>query len=499
MGRRKKSAQTAELDRDLIEHILLLGLRTVEEYRQWCDRNGFSNRLGKSRKKLQRERSHARDAAAQERLRHKKRERRNMVEVISAICKGRVIESDLTEPHLIRLCHLLHDRKPQHERQINRQALLRLFAHLHQCRTKFFDGSPVIAMLGEWPGNTFVEALALVAAHAPSWLRPVENWKPRSHSGRRQFASLLRHLFARYDDMPLFFDTVWFAGRTREAAERRGWYLHVGRGQNIRHCQLPIPFTKKMAHHFMHAPADVTVEQALRWGQVHGLGGDERFVRALFGTRLGEDFEHNEFWETVIRWFISHPMLDLAHVGPIIDYLYHQRFVPEHVHWAPGHREESPPPQPHLSMKGRTPESLLRRVQTWHRTLSNDNTHQIRQWPPSGIEGFEFLEGSERGGNLKCWTIRELLSSKALTAEGRQMKHCVATYASSCARGHCSIWTMEIETFGGHTKAVTLEVRHGVRLICQARGKANRLPTEKERNIIHRWATAGGLKVASYV
>lgn len=61
------------------------------------------------------------------------------------------------------------------------------------------------------------------------------------------------------------------------------------------------------------------------------------------------------------------------------------------------------------------------------------------------------------------------------------MKHCVATYASCCARGHCSIWTMEIESFDGTAKG------------------ANRLPTDKERGIIRRWAAQAGLKIVSYV
>ena len=303
----------------------------------------------------------------------------------------------------------------------------------------------------------------------------------------------------KYDGVPLFLDAVWFSGRTKQAAERRRWYLHVGRGQNIRNCRLPIPFTKKMAHHFLRAPNDVTIEQALRWGQIHGLGGDERLARATFGTRLTEHFEHDDFWRTVVSWFVAHPMLDRAHVGPIIDYLYDQRFVPEQVYVAPGHREDALPPQQNLTMKGRNPDVLLRRVNEWHRSLFSNNRHQIRQWQSHGIEGFRFSEGSQESQNLKCWTIRELLSSRALLAEGRRMKHCVATYASSCAQGHCSIWTMEVESFGGITKAVTIEVRNSQRLICQIRGKANRLPNDKERGIIRRWADFAGLRIPNYV
>jgi hypothetical protein len=87
-------------------------------------------------------------------------------------------------------------------------------------------------------------------------------------------------------------------------------------------------------------------------------------------------------------------------------------------------------------------------VEAWHRTLSRAQQPKA-QWLPSGIQPFEFIEGSEKSHNLKVWTITELLSTKALVAEGRTMKHCVATYAHSCASGVCSIWTLEVETFEG--------------------------------------------------
>ncbi|MCA9128590.1 MAG: PcfJ domain-containing protein [Planctomycetales bacterium] len=500
MRRKNRQALTEDSDRDLLNHIVDLGLSSVEDYRDWCGRHGFSRKLNKNCNQRGREKLFSQQYAAQKSFERKRREKRNQADILHAVCTGELTDDAVTLPYLKRLCQVLrHDQGPKHERQINRSALIRLLTHLNGCRAKFFEGSPAVASLGQMPGNTYVEALALIAAHPTSWQRSVEDWKPRSHSASRQFASLLRHLFVTYDDMPLFFDVVWFAGRTKEAAERRSWYLHVGRGQNIRYCKLPFSLTKKMAHHFMHAPHDVTIDQALRWGQVVGLGGDERLARAIFGTRLAESFEHHDFWATVIRWFVSNPLLDRAHVGPIIDYIHFQRFVPEHIYVAPRHRVEAGPAQPNFSMKGRTPEVLLRRVNEWHRTLANDNRQQVRQWQSFGIDGFEFVEGSQKNGTYKCWTIRELLSSKSLMSEGRQMKHCVATYASSCARGHCSIWTMEIQSCEGFTKAVTIEVRNNARLICQVRGKANRLPTEKERKIIQRWAESADLRLASYV
>ena len=154
-----------------------------------------------------------------------------------------------------------------------------------------------------------------------------------------------------------------------------------------------------------------------------------------------------------------------------------------------------PPPPPGLCMTGRTPEGLLRQMEDWHGRLAMADRHPVRQWKSSGIDDFEFEEGARENHSLKYWTIRELLSSKALLAEGRRMKHCVASYVQSCTDGHSSIWALEVESFEGRAKAVTIEVRNPSREVCQVRGKKNRLPTEKELSVIRRWAAREGLTV----
>jgi hypothetical protein len=165
---------------------------------------------------------------------------------------------------------------------------------------------------------------------------------------------------------------------------------------------------------------------------------------------------------------------------------------------AQGVIERRGPPQPNLVMGGRTAAALVRQVDAWHRQLARMD-QPVAEWRPCGLPGFEFVEGSERGANLKIWTISELLSAKALTAEGRAMKHCVATYARSCARGHSSIWSMRVETYEGRRQQLTIEVRNAARLICQARGRCNAPANEKERSLLRRWAIVAGLSVANYV
>lgn len=319
--RHKRTERENEQDPDLLNHISGLGLDSVESYRDWCAKNGFSKRLNKHWKVRSCESYFASQETATQRFRQKKLETRKPLATLEGICDGRITEVEVTQAHLKRFCAAVHDKRAtNYERPVDRTALKRLVTHLLKCRTKFLDDAPAYAGAGRLEGDTYLEAIALIASHSSAWLRPLEDWKPATRNTRRQFASLLRHLFAKFDDVPLFFDKVWFSHRGKAAAESRRWYLHVGRGKSIRECQLPISCTKKMAHHFMQAPPDVSVSQAFRWGQIHALGGGEHLTRAVFGTRLAEVFDHDDFWSSVLRWFIANPMLDRAHYGPIIDY-----------------------------------------------------------------------------------------------------------------------------------------------------------------------------------
>lgn len=491
--RKPKKEHPDTPDPDLLEHIRFLGLTNVQDYANWCVQHGFSRRTDKHWRLRLKERTYAQRATADARLARKKQELRRPAKVIERIFSGELQEDQVTQPHLRAVCRAW---KSIEDSRCMRTAYQRLLEHVIAC-SDLVSAQPVVSQFGRQPGNTFVAALLALACHSRAWLRPVSDWRPQTHNSRRQFASLARHLFAEWP-IPAFMDSVWFLGNDQQAERQQRWFLHIGRGRNLRTADLPLPYTKRMAHYFLQAPADFTVEAALRWGQIRALGGSERLIRAVSATRLGTDFQHHEFWTTVLQFFIDNPMLDLAQVGPIIDYIYHQRFVSVDVFVAPGVLEARGPVQPNFTMKGRTPASLLRQVGTWHRHLARTTQSKV-EWRPSGIKGFEFVEGDERGGNLKIWTITELLSTKALVAEGRTMKHCVATYAHSCANGTCSIWTLEVETIAGRSKILTVEVENDSRSICQARGKCNMLPGDKHRGILRRWAEKAGLVLASYV
>lgn len=508
-----------QLSRDVLNHLSQLGLKTVTAYRQWCADNGFGRGLNKNKAKRAAELAAARANRGSSAADFQRLCQRQPIKALQAICVGDISRAHLPCPELSAFSKAVTDAaRSKHEPRLNRAVLGNTIKRLSEKRAKFI-GSAITQRSSSLSDCNTLIALARVVQYRDHWVRPLEQWIPRSKSARRQFESLLQHLFAKYEPMPTFFQQVW-ASNGQSMGRYRGWYVRVAQGENLRKCKLPITYTSRMAHWFMRAPNSFSIAQAIRFGQVIGLGGDERLARMIAASRLSDDFAHNTFWVTVIRWFVAQPLLDPVQVGPIIDYIHFQRFVPEHVligfnrPMDDADRAAVGARQPNFSMRGRTAATLMRQVNRWHQGLANSNRQQICTWIPSGISAFSLIEGGEvraddsvddsaslklqrddSESNVKHWVIRELLSSAALVAEGRQLNHCVASYASSCRTRRSSIWTMEVERFSGVKKLLTIEVNLRTRAIVQIRGKNNRLSNEKEQSIIRRWAAKANLKV----
>jgi hypothetical protein len=333
----------------------------------------------------------------------------------------------------------------------------------------------------------------LLSLSAFDWLRQVEDWEPAGDNPLPRFTSLARHLLAAYP-VPAFMTSVWFQGADAVSRRQQGWYAHIGAGRNIRKADLPLPYTKMMAHHFLEAPDHLSAEAALRWGQVRGLGGSKSLARAIVATRLGHSSDSEEFWATVVQFFVNHPDLDPACVGPIVDYLHHRRFVPQDGFVEDGVLTGLGPPQPDLSMKGRTPRSLLRQVGEWHEQLKMPRNLATLDWKPSGIGAFRHVERDADAG-LRCWMICELTSGDQLRREGMAMRHCVASYARACARRTTSIWSMRFEDGDRRFRVMTIEVDPSTRTIIQARRRGNAPPNEKALGVLRRWAGREGLRL----
>lgn len=325
-------------------------------------------------------------------------------------------------------------------------------------------------------------------------VRDIEAWKCRSNSARRQLSELIRHLYAKYHT-PAFMEAAFTqSGNNGMSFIEQEWYIHVGGGQNIRTAaKLPFPLTKMMAHFAMQAPPDLNIKQALRYGQVLAMKGSERMAKALAVSRLSrENLGHEDFWITVVNLFIQHQdMMDVSQIDPVLDYIHNQRFVP-----AQNINGVLRPPQPNMTMKGRTPETLIAQTEAWHRQISRSKINGVPIWNSCGINGFHKTEGE--GPHAKHYSIVELTKAVDLKAEGSAMSHCVGSYAGSCSAGRTAIYSLRyvegVDTF----RVVTIEVTVNSRMIVQVRGKRNAKPNGVAARFIRAWAQKEKLQIAGH-
>ncbi len=358
-------------------------------------------------------------------------------------------------------------------------ALLRLLSHVER-------HSQLLRQTGS------AMATARLAIGSDAWMRQPEAWKPTSRNATRQFASLARWLWASYE-VPELFDQAWH----NDDPDAHGWFRHLGAGRSLRTAPaLPCPLTKRESLHILQAPRDLSIRAAIRWGQTVAIGGDARLAKAVAATRMQAEFQDDRFWLSVIRFLVRNPMLDSVHVGPIIDYVWSQRFEPRRAFGADGQLVELSPAQPNLSMAQRQVGPLLVEVRRWHRDLGRLYSRVKLQWPPSGIAPFCFTEGG--GAAQVTWECRELLFTDALIAESQRMQHCVASYDGTCARGKASIWTLERREGDALSEPrLTIEISLPQRCVAQVRGRHNRLPDQEEWRVISRWAEQAGLEAPS--
>lgn len=476
MARKQNKMSEKQQDRNamIMMYARAYNLHSIDEYKIWCMQNGFNASLNKTRSQLDREYQDYKLKAASKKLKKHKREG-NTHHVIEKIYRNEVRYTDLSNDILKAISKGF--KKSQNKRLL-RDVLLKLDE-----KTKLLNHID------------YVKGIISFVAHFTVWLRPFNEWKPKSRNVDRQFSSLARHLFAKYD-VPLFMDSVWQKGD----GKAKGWFIHIAQGKNIRTASsLPIKMTKKMAHYFIQAPSSYDAHSAFRWAQIHALGGNKAIADAITETRMVREFKDEAFWLSVIRFFIANPLLDTRLYNPVVDYIWNQKYENRIVFVERGVVHEAGPEQPNFSMQGRTPAALVKQVENWHRRLGRETRGGSLQWKKSTIADYKYVEGKAKQHNMKIWTINELLSSDELIAEGRTQNHCVATYARSCFSGSTSIWTMDKQENTLRQKLLTIELHNQSKTIRQIRGLRNRTATSTEMETIRRWAHKNGLKLANYI
>jgi hypothetical protein len=337
--------------------------------------------------------------------------------------------------------------------------------------------------------DAILGGLLALSGSRNDWLRPVEEWQPQGANPIPLFSSLAHHLLADYPVPPVLL-SAWFQGDTWVGRWQQHWFIRAGRGTSLRAVGFPLPLTRRMAREFAVAPAHYPIPFALRWAQVRGLGGPDDLARAVAATRLGREFDNDEFWTSAILFLINRPTFDLALVEPVVEFLQDQKFQPRRVIVGEDTEVGLEAPQPDLCLKGWTLDSLRRRVEAWKSRRKEEAQRTLIRWGRSTIG--EFLGRDEAG---RAWTIRELLDSDDLAAEGKAMDHCVATYTDTCSRRLATIWSVGVEGADGRERVATVEVDPASREVVQAKARSNDDPDEPCLAIVRAWADREGLKV----
>jgi hypothetical protein len=327
--------------------------------------------------------------------------------------------------------------------------------------------------------QNYLTALSLLAEQHRSWVREPEGFRPEHRNLERGFGELARHLLAQYS-LPAFLDNLFLRPRTQTPAE---WFGYLGKGGSPVHLpELTIPLTRHMGHHFMHPPTGVSVLQALRYGQVRGLGGSERLAQAVFNTYLGTHLgnRRQEVWRhTLFLWLAQQEEMDQDTLSMLLEYL-----------------ESRQADDASFMMARRSLAVLLREAENWRGWAPPKAIEPDRRFEPSGFPGGAWVLGE--GVDCAGWSVAEILDMPALRREGRAMQHCVATYAQQIVDGECAIWSLQRDGVQATKRAVTIQVDRANRSIVQVRGKGNRNPTRVEKAVIERWAAEASLKVDYY-
>lgn len=312
------------------------------------------------------------------------------------------------------------------------------------------------------------------------WINPVETWKPRGKSVESKYRSLLGHLLLRYP-VPNFLYEELSDNNANVRRQRITLMHHIGQGGSMKAAvkkgMLPSTLTKKMQHALLQVRGRITLPWAVREAQITVLGGDRRLVRAVQESFLGQQLgQAEEFWATVLIWLCNQDMLDPAQVGPILDYIRNVRGQEGGEDW---------------TIRGRTVTTIMRGMEEWHTNLARVRKIEGHRYDPSGFVAGRYEFKRKKG--MDVWTVTEILTSKDLAREGREMSHCVYSYSWSIQRGRVSIWSVQLN----RERVLTVEVVNERNAIVQVRGKANRTATVQERSVLFRWAQENNFTLTS--
>lgn len=353
-----------------------------------------------------------------------------------------------------------------------------------------------------------VPALIRVAIYSEQWIRSPSSWSSSpSASAGDQWSDLLRHLFTRWP-MPRFFDSAWLQPGCPIYLER-DWFCHIARGGSWRVApHLPPSISAAALHRAMHAPDQLSIRQALRWGQLMALDASPQLMEEVLAGPMVRDLSNDAIWSRLMAKVCGARDFRPRHFGIIADLLLDLLRHDQERRVVSLLDEPLPSLLRHcfrcwkeLLKCAFTDGARFRDADLRRQSLRTELLHLSRAaWAPmSNVSSCEEKYREHESGGSR-WQIRERLTQAQLLSESRQLKHCVSGYVRRCRTGRSAIFSLlQIPGAEGVAKPVprlTIEVEPRFRRVVQIRGKFNRWPDDFEYGLITEWAAANSLQMA---
>ena len=142
----------------------------------------------------------------------------------------------------------------------------------------------------------------------------------------------------------------------------------------------------------------------------------------------------------------------------------------------------------------RSARNIVAECDVWHDTLRMAKVRNNTAWESIGYSCILKESYDENNTLISAMVIDELVNARELATEGRTQSHCVYSYVRYCMTGKTSIVSLRHTNASGIIKPlVTIEIDNNKKHIVQARGKANRQPTQAEKQLIQLFANNKGL------
>lgn len=364
--------------------------------------------------------------------------------------------------------------------------------------------------------SLFEDKTKRIIKYKKYWIRTINTWNYISDDLEDEYdkenliiVSLMKHLFCKYEISDFLIHYCFFSFLHHHHVNKIlfDMFIDLSKGEslfkNIKNDKYKIfdqngtifnfpPLTKKECEYFLkikNLPIDNDGRCEAYLRIYHSIiisnGGSLKLSENILNSESLEGSEGSDIFDEskglnieyqIIKWFCKLERILISqqfemnefynNIDPILDYMYN-RF--DNV--------------PNYSLIGRTYNSICKQMEIWHRNLKLEKVSNYNTWKSTNyIKNFFFED----------YSITEILNIQELYEEGKELEHCVLTYAEKIhnkkENNQLTIWSLKQN--GKRLLTIAIDMNKNIK---QIRGLKNRFATLQELIILDKWFKIEGM------